>query len=109
MPGGGSTSFSQTIRELWELLRAYARQETVEPLRNLGAYLGFGLAAATVTSLGLGLLLLGGLRLMQAEAPRWVDATARSSFIPYLVVTVLCVLLIGLLASRIRREFGARQ
>ena len=39
-------SFQETIQELWELLKGYARQETVEPLKNLGRRIGFGIAAS---------------------------------------------------------------
>jgi hypothetical protein len=60
-------SFQETIRELWELLTGYARQETVEPLRHLGRRIGFGLAGSVLFSLGWFLVALGAMRLLQTH------------------------------------------
>lgn len=99
-------TFGETIAELWELLKAYAKQETIDPLKGLGIYLAIGVGAALSTALGVGLLLLGLLRLIQAESHEWVDATGRSSIWPYLLVFLASVLLIYLLARRIPKQFG---
>ena len=99
-------TFGETIAELWELLKAYAKQETIDPLKGLGVYLAIGLGAALSTALGVGLLLLGLLRLLQAESHGWVDASGRSSVAPYLLLFLVSVLLIYLLARRIPKQFG---
>ncbi len=99
-------TFGETIAELWELLKAYAKQETIDPLKGLGLYLAIGLGAALSTALGVGLLLLGLLRLLQSEAHDWVDASGKSSVAPYLLVFLVSVLLIDLLARRIPKQFG---
>lgn len=104
-----STSLGETIRELWELLRSYARQETIDPLKGLGWYLAYGVPAALLTSLGLGLLLLGALRLLQSEGGRWLDAVGDSSPLPYLAVVVLVAAAGGILGSRVRKEFGGKR
>jgi hypothetical protein len=98
----------ETIRELWELVRAYALQELVDPLRGLHKYVGIGLGAAVLCSTGGALLLLGILRAVQTEGHRTFDARGDSSFLPYLVVFLLCVLGIAVLVSRINRQFGDR-
>jgi hypothetical protein len=80
-------------RELWQLVAGYARQETVDPVRNLGRFVGFGLAGALVGSLGMVLLLLGGLRLLQTETGSAFDG--RRTWIPYVLVLVVSGALAG--------------
>jgi uncharacterized BrkB/YihY/UPF0761 family membrane protein len=87
------------INEAVELVKAYARQETLEPLRNAGRFLGFGLVGAFLLGIGLLLLLLAGLRVLQTETDAF-DGTW--SFVPYLIVFVVAVLIVVLAASRIR-------
>jgi len=99
---GDEKTFSETIRELWELLRDYARQETVEPLKGLGRYIGFGLAGAMCLGFGVVLLLLGGLRLAQEEAPDTFDGPASAA--PYGIGFVVCLLVMFFAAWRIGRE-----
>ena len=74
-------------QELFQLVVGYAKQETLGPVRNLGRFLGFGLAGALLGSLGTVLLLLGGLRLLQTETGDAFDG--RLTFIPYLLVLVV--------------------
>ena len=74
-------------RELWQLVLGYAKQETLDPVKNLGRFLGFGLGGALLGSLGAVLLLLGGLRLLQTETGEAFDGNL--TFIPYLLVLVV--------------------
>lgn len=87
-------SMGETIQELRELLVAYARQETVEPLGKLKQYLGYGIPGAFLVTLGVYLVFMGIVRLVQ----HW-DATASgyASLVPYAagliflgVVAVIC-------------------
>ena len=89
----GTQGTIDTLRELWRLLLAYGRQETVDPLRSLGRSLGWGLAGA---------LLMGGatvfgslavLRLLQSETSVFDDAL---SWLPYLLAALIMVLVCGL-------------
>ena len=70
--------------ELWKLVVGYAKQETLDPIKNLGRFLAFGMAGALVGSLGAVLLLLGGLRLLQTETGSAFDGNL--TFVPYLLV-----------------------
>lgn len=74
-------------QELWQLVLGYAKQETLDPVKNLGRFLGFGLGGALLGSLGAVLLLLGGLRLLQTETGEAFDGNL--TFIPYLLVLVV--------------------
>jgi Putative Actinobacterial Holin-X, holin superfamily III len=53
------------VAELKDLVVGYAKQETVDPLKTLGRYLGFGFAGSAAIGLGLFLLLLALLRGLQ--------------------------------------------
>jgi hypothetical protein len=90
-----------SIAEVVELVTTYAKQETVEPIKNAGRFLGTGLAAAGLLGIGLSLVLLGLLRLLQTEVERL--ATGSLSWIAYLIVLVVCAGVIVLTLSRISR------
>ena len=91
-----------SIVELFELVKTYARQETLGPLRGAGRWLGLGAAAALVLGLGLTLLMLGLLRLLQTE---WESvATGGWSWVPYLIVFVVVVAIILLVVTRINKK-----
>jgi hypothetical protein len=104
-------SIPDIVQELWELLKNYARQETVDPLKGLGRYLGYGIGGAALLSLGLFFLMLSILRVLQSETG---DAfTGWLSAMPYLIVLVIAALVAGLAAMRISKGNakgkGARQ
>jgi hypothetical protein len=91
-----------SIAELFELVKTYAEQETLGPLRGAGRWLGLGCAAAAVLGLGLTLLMLGLLRLLQTE---WESAaTGRLSWLPYLIVLVVLVGIMLITVSRINKK-----
>lgn len=75
-----------SIGEVIETVTTYAKQETVEPLKRAGRYVGFGAAGGLLTGLGLSLILLGLLRFVQSEWSR--SATGRLSWLAYLVTLV---------------------
>ncbi len=105
---GTPKSLPTLIEELRELIVAYAKQETLEPLRDLGRFLGYGIGGAVAIGLGVSLLLLGGLRLLQTETG---DAFAGNwSWVPYLSVLAASGVVIALaLAARARSTKGARR
>jgi len=95
----GSDRFSEdrTTGDLPDLLRRYLRQETVEPLRSAGRFLLFGLVGASLLGLGTVLLVVGGLRALQASVP--LDGSW--SWVPYLAAALVLVAVAGLTVSRI--------
>jgi Putative Actinobacterial Holin-X, holin superfamily III len=96
-----ATRQDTSIEGLVQLVRDYAKQETLGPLKGAGKWLGYGAAGAILLGIGLALLLLGLLRLIQAEWDR--AASGSLSWLPYLIVLVVCVLLIVLTISRINK------
>lgn len=97
-----SKSFGDQFQELLDLVKRYAFQELVSPLRRLGRYLGFGLAGAAIMTLGIFLLALSALRALQTQTGD-VFAGWRSAF-PYLIVLVGLCLVALLAATRIPRD-----
>ena len=93
----------QILQELWQLLQDYAKQETVDPLRNLGRYLGYGIGGAVLVGTGLFFLALSGLRAMQTETEVFDDTW---SFLPYVIVALALAAVIGLCAWAISRDVG---
>ncbi|HJR26301.1 MAG TPA: hypothetical protein VJ804_12570 [Acidimicrobiales bacterium] len=100
----GAKSIPEIGTELWELTTAYAKQETIDPLKGLGRFLGFGIPGALLLGIGVSLLLLSGLRALQTETG--TTFTGSWSWAPYLIVAVGGVLLIGLALLRISRRKG---
>jgi uncharacterized BrkB/YihY/UPF0761 family membrane protein len=86
-----SAPLPQLVRELWELIVAYFRQETVVPLKQLGRYIVFGLLGAMLLGVGVMLLAMSGLRALQDETG--TTFSGNWSWAPYGIVFV--ALLIG--------------
>lgn len=89
------------IGELANLVLAYAKQETLDPIRGAGRWLAFGFGAVVSLIFGVALLTLGTLRLLQYEV--FAGATTWS-WIPYLIVMTLCAVVALLSISRIKKD-----
>lgn len=84
--------------ETWDLVRAYAKQETVAPVKGLARWVGLGLAGSVCLGIGGVLLVLASLRALQTESGDAFDGNW--SFVPYMIVLVGCASLAALAASR---------
>lgn len=105
MARAGTKATTDTLRELWSLLTSYARQETVDPLKSLGRSLGWGLLGAVLVSASVMFAGLTVLRVLQSETTVFGD---RLSWLPYLIVAVLMVGVIGLALFGISRSAQRR-
>ena len=98
------------LRELKDLVIAYARQETVDPLKTLGRHMGFGIAGAILIGAGWVFALLALLRGLQQigffssaepDGGTW-------SWLPYMIVTivgaVVAALYVRMLAKRLEEN-----
>jgi len=98
----------QAVAELWELVVAYFKQETTEPLKGLGRVVGFGVAGSLLLGAGVVFVAVGVLRLFQHEAPNAFDGNL--TFVPYVIVIVGLLATAGVvfkLGTRAKRPVGA--
>jgi hypothetical protein len=93
-------SIPEVLSELWELLIAYGKQETVEPLKGLGRYIGFGVAAALVGSAGILLLMLSLLRLLETHTDGHLGGDW--NWVPYVGGLVFLLALVAVFITRIK-------
>lgn len=91
--------FSQRATEIADTVKAYAKQEVVDPLKGVGRFLAFGMAGALCLGLGTVLVALAGLRALQAETG--TTFTGNWSWVPYLIVVVVLVVVLAVVLSRI--------
>ena len=100
----GEEAPAEALAELRDVVLAYFRQEAVEPLKRLLAWLGFGLLGGVFVCTGLILLALGGLRALQTQTG--AHLTGSLSWTPYAIVlaAVLVVFLFARSAARARRR-----
>ncbi len=84
MPESSDKSIPTLASELLDLVRAYAKQETIEPLKGIGRWLAFGVAGSVLLGTGLLLLAVGALRALQTETGEAFDGDL--TWVPYLIV-----------------------
>lgn len=101
---GDPKSIPQVATELWELATSYAKQETIDPLKGLGRFLGYGIGGAIALGIGVLLLLLSGLRALQTETS--TTFTGNLSWAPYLIAVAVGLVLIALALLRISKRKG---
>ena len=86
------------FEELRDLLIRYVKEETIKPLKDLGRFVLWGVIGSVFVAFGTVLLLLGSLRYLQWQFPV-LDGSL--SWLPYVIVAALSMLVIGLTAWRI--------
>ncbi len=84
-PADQDKSVPQVLGELKDLTVSYAKQETVDPLKGLARFVGFGVGGSFLLGIGLCLLGLAGLRALQTETGE--TFTGGWSWAPYLITT----------------------
>jgi hypothetical protein len=78
-------------RELVDLVIAYAKQETLEPLKGLGKRAALGLGGALLLGIGGVFCSLAALRAMQSETDFFERHNL--SYVPYFLTVVILALL----------------
>jgi hypothetical protein len=94
-------SVSTLATELLNLVVAYAKQETLDPLRDLGRFVTFGIAGAILIALGGALLILSSVRILQTETGSHLHGDL--TWVPYTGGITVAVFGIGWAVSRITR------
>jgi hypothetical protein len=97
-------SLPTLVKELRELVVAYARQETVEPLRGLVRFVLFGILGSFMIGIALLLFVVAGLRALETETGQHL--TGNWSWAPYGIVTVACFVVAGLAVAAATRGGG---
>ena len=105
-PGASQTQQKDTgeiLTDLWELIKSYAKQETVDPLKSIGRFLMWGLPGAILLTLGLLFGSLAILRGLQTETD--AHLTGSWDYVPHLAAFVFALVGAGLSAAAIKRPF----
>jgi hypothetical protein len=92
-------------QEMQQMLVTYAKQETLQPLKQLGRYLGLGIAGSLLMFLGVFFVGLATLRLLQSLDT--FGGAAWMSTLPYLAsigVLLLAIVLIYGSLSRAKKK-----
>ncbi len=94
---------SGQIGQVIDLVKEYARQETLGPIKGAGRWLAAGAAGAVLMGTGCVFLVLGVLRMVQNE----FGPSFRGSWVtmlPYLFAFVASLAVIGVAAWRISKK-----
>jgi len=92
----------EVLSELKDMTVAYARQETIDPLKGLGRFVVFGIGGSLLLGIGVVLLTLSGLRALQTETSTTFGGNW--SWAPYGIAVVLLLGLAVLTARAITRK-----
>jgi hypothetical protein len=92
----------QGIGDLVEMVKTYAKQETLDPLQGVGRWIGFGVAGSVLMMIGLVSLSLAMLRVLQEETGS--TFTGNLSWLPHAFTFAAVLVIIGALASRIAKR-----
>jgi cytochrome c biogenesis protein CcdA len=87
--------------DLLRLVLAYAKQETLDPVKALGRYVLWGLLGAVLISSGVVLVGLAAVRAAQTEAAPHLGGNL--SWVPYCAGALVAIVVVALAASRIAR------
>lgn len=98
----------ENVQEVFDLVKAYAIQETATPLAGIGRYLKFGVPGALCLGVGFFFLALAGLRgLQEIESFNGGDdGIGWFVFAPYAIVFAVAAMVLGFLATRITKGLG---
>ena len=99
-------SVQRDLDEIKDLALRYIKEETIQPLKDMGRFVLWGTVGSLLVGFGYVFLLFGALRFLQ-EQFKVLDGTL--SWIPYLVVVVLAALIIGLTLWRIASGSAKRR
>ena len=103
----GSHGLRHVGDDAFQLTVDYLKQETIEPLRGLGRFLYMGIAGSFFLAFGILVILIGVLRLLQTETGTALKGDW--SWVPYAVVIVLGLMVIGVAVWRITAGPGRQR
>ena len=86
----------ESAQEAQQMLVAYAKQETIDPLKDLGRYLAWGIGGAVAIFVGVLFLSLGLLRGLQRLEPFDAEDGLLTT-LPYVITVAALLLVMGLI------------
>lgn len=104
---GPASGIPGALSDLKDLAVSYAKQETIDPLRGLGRFVGLGVAGSLLLGVGVSLLGLAGLRALQTETGS--TFTGNWSWAPYVFAFVLLLGLAAVAGRAITKESRKRE
>jgi len=104
---GPASGIPGALSDLKDLAVSYAKQETIDPLRGLGRFVGLGVAGSLLLGVGVSLLGLAGLRALQTETGS--TFTGNWSWAPYLIAFALLLGLAAVAGNAITKESRKRE
>ncbi len=90
------------IADQFELIKNYARQETLDPLKGAGRWVGMGLLGSVLIVIGGVSMTIALLRLLQEETG--TNFTGNLSWLPYLITMAALIVVMILLGLRLRKK-----
>ena len=102
-PPAAAKAESATVGEVVDYVKAYAKQETLGPLKGAGTWIAMGAAGAVALGLGICIMLLGLLRVLQVETG--LGTSEWWSWVPYLIVLIVGVIIVWLVRGRINKTY----
>jgi len=99
-------SLQRDFDELRAIAIRYVKEETIKPIKDLGRFVLWGSLGSIFVGFGSVLLLFASLRYLQWQFPV-LDGSL--SWLPYLIVAVLALVVIGLTAWRIMSGTAKRR
>lgn len=100
--GADDPSVKGTAVELKDLLVAYAKQETLDPLKTLGRYVGYGLLGSVLLAVATVFGAVTAVRVVQAETGDHLSGNL--SWVPYGAGILLVLLVVAVTVNRIVRS-----
>ena len=97
----------EIVNELWILCRDYAKQETIDPLKQLLQFVKWGFGGALLLAFGLLFGALAVLRILQVETGEHL--TGSLTWVPYLAAFAFTVAAIALSVAAITRPVRAQE
>lgn len=107
--GGRGQGVPELVSELKDLVVTYFKQETIEPLKGLGRFVGFGIPGAVLAAVGLAVLLLAALRVLQTETGSTFQGNLTP--LPYVItaatgIAVAALAGVAIVSGRARKARG---
>jgi len=91
-------SIQHDLEEIRDLALRYIKEETFQPLKDMGRFVLYGALGSIFVGFGATLLLLAVLRFLQEQ---FTILDGNLSWLPYLIVAVLAVVVIAVTMWRI--------